>query len=187
MTVSRADRPAVSRAPARRSISSCAGGPETIIVVTVDSRHFSRSSRIFSFGPISATSSTSCERHRGRGLVLAALEIERLDVLGFVHVAHADEHLVVEVDLLRTHAADVERERGPVEVRGGLDVVGDDDRHVARDLEVVGRAARVGTREALRQRLPVEARRRGARRTSAANRRRSRPPSATFFGPSAAR
>ena len=37
---------------------SCLGPPETIIVVTADSSHIARSSRIFSRGPMRATSST---------------------------------------------------------------------------------------------------------------------------------
>ena len=138
-------------------VASCAGGPETIIVVTVDSRHCSRSSRIFSFGPDQRDVLHELERHRGRGLVLPALEIEVLDVPRLVHVAHAHEHLVVEVHLARAHAADVEREHRPVEVGRGLDVVGDDDRHVARDFEVVGGAAGAGLREALGERVAVEA------------------------------
>ena len=83
-------------------------------------------------------------RDRGRGLRLLPVEVQVLDELGLALVAHAPEHVVVEVHLAGTHAADVQREHRPVHVGCGLDVVGDDHGHEARDLERVGGAPRAG-------------------------------------------
>ena len=146
------DHPSTSSAIVR----SWSVAPDTSIVVTADSRHISRSSRIFSCGPIERDVLDEPGRHRGRRLRLLAVEVEVLDQLGFALVAHAPEHVVVEVDLARAHAADVEREHGPVHVGRGLDVVGDDHRDDARDLERVGGAARARAGEALGQRVAVE-------------------------------
>ena len=72
-------------------------------------------------------------------------EVEVLDLAGLGLVAHAPEHVGVEVHLARTHAADVEREHRPQQVGRLLDVVVDDHRHRRRDLEVVdARDARPG-------------------------------------------
>src|SRR6478672_4012426 len=62
-------------------------------------------------------------RHRGRGFVLLAREVQVLDRAGLGLVAHPREDVGVEVHLACAHTADVERERRAHEVRGLLDVV----------------------------------------------------------------
>ena len=72
-------------APQPRTISATcrtvAASPPISSVVTIDSRHASRSWRILSAGPISASSSISFVGTRRRGLVLLAVEVEVLDDL----------------------------------------------------------------------------------------------------------
>ena len=59
-------------------------------------------------------------------------------------VADARDGVVVEVRAAGAHAADVQRQHRPHEVGGGVDVVRDDDRHEAGDLEVLLVAVRAG-------------------------------------------
>ena len=91
-------------------------------------------------------------RHR---LVLLAAQVEVLDLRDLLFVAHADRDVGVEVLALRAHAAEVERVVGAEAVGGGVDVVGDDERHCRRDLEGVLGMAGALAGEALVQRLPV--------------------------------
>ena len=67
-------------------------------------------------------------RHRSGRVGLAAVEVGLLDLLAGVAVAEAGEHVLVEVAVLGTHPADVEREGGSEEVGTALDVVADDGR-----------------------------------------------------------
>src|SRR5437764_2739594 len=88
---------------------------------------------------------------------LLAVEVQVLDELRFAFVSHAREHVVVKVHLTRTHTTDVEREHRSIRVRRALYVVGDDQGYQTRDLEVVRRASRAGTRKAFGERVAVEA------------------------------
>src|SRR5918994_3120643 len=73
--------------------------------------------------------------HGGDRVGLVAAEVEVLNLGAFALVAHAGEHLVVEVRPPGPHAADVEGEHRTQEVGAPLDVVGDDHRQQRHDLE----------------------------------------------------
>jgi len=95
-------------------------------------------------------------RQRGGGLVLAALEVEVLAAPGLGLVAHAHGHVVVEVGPAGAHAAEVQGVHRPQHVRGGLDVVVDDERDHRRDLEILGATASAHAGKPLPQRIGVE-------------------------------
>ena len=143
-------------------------------VVTAVSRHAARRSAIRSFGPTSATASTSCVRDGFDRFALAAAEVELLDALGVLLPAVPAHERVVEVLALRAHAADVEREIRLQRVAQRLHVVADEDVDGRRDLE------------AGRRRRKRVAKRSGSTKIG------SQPSAisdarATFFGPIAAR
>ena len=181
---------AAARQPSTSSATrrTIAASPPISSVVTIDSRQASRSSRILSSGPISASSSIELRRDRRRRLVLLAVEVEVLDLLRLGLVAHAHRHVVVEVRARGAHAAEVQRVHRAQHVGGRLDVVVDDHRHGrARPRSRPQRAARALAGEALLPARRGRGPRGGARRTAPASRRTISAASATFFGPSAPR
>ena len=115
------------------------------------------SSRIFSRRADEGDVLDHGQRDRRRGLVLAAGEVQLLDLGGDVLVAHAGEHLEVEVGAAGAHAAGVEGEERPHGVGAALGVVAGDDEHARGDLEAVGLAGLAARREALGEALAVEA------------------------------
>ena len=166
-----------------RSVAGVAARPAASS--TIDSRHASRSSRILSVGPD---------------------QRELLDQLASAPPPPASSFLPVEVEVLdlrrprprspcgsatsawkfvplRAHAAEVQRVHRAQHVGRRLDVVVDDQRHGRGDLEVVDAAPRAVAREALGQRVAVEALVARARRTAPASRRTARRPARCSSGP----
>jgi hypothetical protein len=71
-------------------------------------------------------------------------------------VTHAREHVEVEVDVPRPHAADVQGHHRPEEISAALHVVADDHGNGACDLEVLPRVPRARTLETLFERGAIE-------------------------------
>ena len=126
------------------------------MVVRQVSRHCSSSPRILSSGPTRATSSTIRNGHRGDGVGLVAGQVQLLDPGGLGLVAHAGEHVEVEVGPLGAHAPGVQREERPHHVGALLHVVARHDDERGGHLEVVGRAPGPWPGEPLREAGPVE-------------------------------
>ena len=85
-------------------------------VVTIESRHASRSWRIFSGGPIKRQLLKQLGRDRRRRLVLMAGQVQILDRRHLGLIAHADRHVGVEVGSPGAHPAEVQRVHRPQRV-----------------------------------------------------------------------
>ena len=126
--------------------------PLISIVVARDSRQASRSSRILLERANERDVLHHGGGHRGRGVVLAPVEVRVLDLVGRLLVTHAGKDVEVEVHLLGPHAADVEGEVRPEPVRRRLRVVVDHGGGEGQHLEVLGAPAGAGPGEALVER-----------------------------------
>jgi hypothetical protein len=89
--------------------------------------------------------------HQRCRLVLPAFEVEILHPVGELGVPHPHEDLLVEVRLLRAHAAHAEGQAGPQRVEHRPRVVGDLRVTGAGDLEVLPGTTGAGAGEALVQ------------------------------------
>ncbi len=134
-----------SSAMTSRASGCCA---PRIIVVTPASRHGSSRSRMRSFGPMQRDFVDHLERDRGGRFLLLAVEVEVLDLLGRGFEAVAAREVVVEVLAARAHAADVQRDHRPDEVRELFRIVADDHGDRRRDVEAVEALAAARAREA---------------------------------------
>src|SRR2546428_9604064 len=90
----------------------------------------------------------------GRTFLTRQVEIRDLPALGLV--AHANEHVAMEVHVRRSHATDVQRIERPKPIGGAFDVRVDDDVHVRKDLEGLRRAPSSRAREPFPKRLSVD-------------------------------
>src|SRR5947207_5690255 len=90
------------------------------------------------------------------GVVLLPGQVELLDRVDQLFVAHPDGDVGVEVLALGAHATEVEGIERAQHVGGPLHVVVDDQRHGRDNLEVVERAPRTLAGEALAESLLVE-------------------------------
>ena len=141
-------RQAPSTTSATRRISSIPRAPITSMV-TPASSHMGSSSADLRGRAHEGDVGGHGARDRGDGVLALALEEELLDLLRLALVAHAREHLLVEVHVLGAHPPDVEAQRRSHPVERRLHLVGHDHRAVRGDLEA-SRLVRVSRpREAL--------------------------------------
>ena len=105
-----------------------AASPATSSVVTIDSRHGSRSWRILSGGPDQREPLDQLLRDRRRRLVLLAVQVEVLDLVDHLLVAHADRRRWRGSCAPSPPCRRSTGRRTGAARRRPLDVVGDDER-----------------------------------------------------------